>query len=110
MALLGLKCALRLAATATLWPDRGLRLVRAARSRIANVPKARSSTRSPSASAGHPVEDGSHHTLNVLGVEVWVLRRDAGDELGSDHAAPMPRRSTNRDRTAARERFSNHPT
>lgn len=41
-------------------------------------------------SYGDAVEDRLHQRLDLVLVEVWVLRRDAGDELGSEHAGEEP--------------------
>ncbi len=53
-------------------------------------------------SIGHPIEDGADHPLDIAGIQVRVLGRDAGDKLGPDHAALMPRGSSNRNRTVTR--------
>ncbi len=86
-----------LSGTCTLAPDRGLRLIHARVSRV-EKPRTRATRRDPPTTRASATLSRMALTtrLDIACVQVRFLSRDAGDKLGPDHAAPMPRGSSNR--------------
>jgi len=52
-------------------------------------------------SSADAIKDGVDDCIDILGVEVRVLLRDAGNKLGSDHGSSMPSHSLDRNRAMA---------